>query len=77
MVEGLKGFQTVYPDEMARRRWIIDTLEATARSYGFVEVGTPALERTQLYTDKSGPGIVDELYSFTDKGAGRSASPLS
>ena len=73
MVEGLKGFRTVYPDEMARRRWIIDTLEATARAYGFVEVGTPALERTQLYVDKSGPGIVDELYSFTDKG-GREVS---
>jgi histidyl-tRNA synthetase len=68
MGEGLKGFRTVYPDEMARRRWIIDTLETTARSYGFVEVGTPALERTQLYVDKSGPGIVDELYRFTDKG---------
>jgi histidyl-tRNA synthetase len=31
-------------------------------------VGTPALERTQMYVDKSGEEIVDELYTFTDKG---------
>lgn len=68
MNQPLKGFRDFYPEEMAARREVIDTIESVVRSYGFDEVGTPALERTQLYIDKSGPEIVEELYSFTDKG---------
>ena len=68
MYDRLKGFRDFYPEEMAARRAMIDTLEATARQYGFREVGTPALERTQMYVDKSGEDIVDELYAFTDDG---------
>ncbi len=68
MYDRLKGFRDFFPGEMWARRAVIDTMEATARRYGFREVGTPALERTQLYIDKSGPDIVDELYHFTDHG---------
>lgn len=68
MYDHIKGFRDFYPDEMGARRQIIDTLETVARRYGFREVGTPALERTQLYVDKSGEEIVEELYSFTDQG---------
>ncbi len=68
MYDRLKGFRDFYPREMAARRAMIDTLEATARQYGFREVGTPALERTAMYVEKSGEEIVDELYAFTDDG---------
>src|SRR6056297_2167735 len=68
MYDRLKGFRDFYPEEMGPRRVAMDALEDAARSYGFREVGTPALESTQMYVDKSGPGIVDELYSFTDQG---------
>ncbi len=68
MYDHLKGFRDFYPDEMGARREVIDTLEATARQYGFREIGTPALERTQMYVDKSGEEIVEELYAFEDKG---------
>ncbi|WP_246984481.1 histidine--tRNA ligase [Halorientalis marina] len=68
MYDRLKGFRDFYPDEMGPRRAIIDELEATARQYGFREVGTPAMERTEMYVDKSGEGIVEELYSFEDQG---------
>jgi histidyl-tRNA synthetase len=68
MYDHLKGFRDFYPDEMGARREVIDQLEATARQYGFREVGTPALERQQLYVDKSGEEIVEELYAFTDQG---------
>ncbi|WP_440990286.1 histidine--tRNA ligase [Haloarchaeobius baliensis] len=73
MYEGLKGFRDVYPAEMAAYRAVIDTVEDTARGYGFREISTPALERTEMYVDKSGEEIVDELYAFEDKG-GRSVS---
>jgi histidyl-tRNA synthetase len=68
MYDHLKGFRDFYPDEMGARREVIDQLEATARQYGFREIGTPALERTQMYVDKSGEEIVEELYAFEDKG---------
>jgi len=68
MYDRLKGFRDVYPAEMAARRAVIDTIEATARRYGFREIATPALERTRMYVDKSGEEIVDELYAFTDRG---------
>ena len=68
MYDRLKGFRDFYPDEMTARREVIDTVEQAAARYGFREIGTPTLEATQLYTDKSGDEIVDQLYNFTDQG---------
>ncbi|MFP8955704.1 histidine--tRNA ligase [Natrialbaceae archaeon A-CW3] len=68
MYDRIKGFRDFYPGEMAARRAAIDTLEETARQYGFREIGTPALERAEMWTDKSGDEIVDELYAFEDQG---------
>jgi len=68
MYDRLKGFTDFYPGEMSSRRAIIDTVEGVAAGYGFREIATPALERVALYVDKSGPEIVEELYTFTDKG---------
>ncbi|KDE58304.1 histidyl-tRNA synthetase [Halostagnicola sp. A56] len=68
MYDRIKGFRDVYPDEMAARRQTVDTIEETARQYGFREIETPALERAAMWTDKSGDDIVDELYSFEDQG---------
>ncbi|MFB6074285.1 MAG: histidine--tRNA ligase [Haloarculaceae archaeon] len=68
MYEGLKGFTDFYPDEMAPLRAVVDTIEATARGYGFRETATPALEPAEMWTDKSGEDIVEELYEFEDKG---------
>ncbi|WP_128476643.1 histidine--tRNA ligase [Halorussus pelagicus] len=68
MYDRIKGFRDFYPGEMGARREMFDALESTARQYGFREVGTPALERTQMYVDKSGEEIVEELYSFEDQG---------
>lgn len=68
MYDRIKGFRDFYPGEMNARRTVIDVLEDTAQRYGFREVGTPALERTEMYADKSGAEIVEELYSFTDNG---------
>jgi len=68
MYDRIKGFRDFYPEEMAARRAMFDVLEETARRYGFREVGTPALERTEMYVDKSGEEIVEELYAFTDQG---------
>ena len=71
MYDRIKGFRDVYPEEMAAQRAVIDSIEDVARRYGFREIATPALERTDLYIEKSGEEIVEELYAFEDRG-GRS-----
>ncbi len=68
MYDRIKGFRDFYPGEMAARRETMDVLEDVARRYGFREIGTPALERAELWTDKSGDEIVEELYAFEDQG---------
>ncbi|AWB27980.1 histidine--tRNA ligase [Halococcoides cellulosivorans] len=68
MYDRIKGFRDFYPPEMAARREVIDTVEDAAQRYGFREIGTPALEDAAMYADKSGEEILEELYSFEDKG---------
>jgi len=68
MYERVKGFRDFYPPEMRARRQVMDTLEAAAIRHGFREVGTPAVESVDMYVDKSGEEIVEELYAFEDRG---------
>jgi histidyl-tRNA synthetase len=68
MYDRIKGFRDFYPAEMQARRQVIDTVEGVARGYGFRDIGTPALEPTEMYVDKSGEEIVEELYAFEDRG---------
>ena len=69
--ESLKGFRDFYPDEQAARRQVFDSVRETARDYGFDEVAAPSLEPLALYEVKSGEEIVNETYSFEDKGGRR------
>jgi histidyl-tRNA synthetase len=68
MYDRIKGFRDFYPAEMGARREVMDTVEAVAARYGFREVGTPAVEAAELYADKSGEEILEELYAFEDRG---------
>lgn len=66
-IESLKGFYDRYPEEFAAWREVIDTVEGVAREFGFREVNTPAVERTDLYRVKSGDELLDQTYSFEDR----------
>jgi len=68
MYDRLKGFRDFYPGEMRARRETVDAVEDAARRYGFREIGSPAMERAEMWTDKSGDDIVSELYDFEDQG---------
>jgi histidyl-tRNA synthetase len=68
MYERVKGFRDFYPEEMAARQEVIETVEAAARRYGFREIATPAVEPAEMYADKSGDEILAELYTFEDRG---------
>ncbi len=66
--QALPGFRDFYPDELALRNHIFTTWREVARRYGFQEYDGPPLEPLELYTDKSGAEIVQQLYAFEDKG---------
>lgn len=67
-MQPLPGFRDFLPNDCAVRNYIFDRWREVVRNYGFVEWDGPVLEPTALYTKKSGPEIVAQLFNFTDKG---------
>lgn len=63
-----RGTRDFKPDEMQRRRYVEERIRSTFLSFGYREVQTPTFETLELFTAKSGEEIIDELYSFKDKG---------
>jgi histidyl-tRNA synthetase len=66
--QALPGFRDFFPEEFALRAYLFEAMRRVARRYAFEEYDGPPLEPLELYSDKSGPEIVGQLYAFTDKG---------
>jgi len=64
----VKGTRDFYPEEMAVRNWIIDGWKKVSIRNGFEEYDGPIFEYLQMYTIKSGDEIVEQLFSFKDRG---------
>lgn len=58
------GTRDFYPAELSRLRYIQEAWRRTSINHGFDEIDGPAFEHLDLYTVKSGEGIVSELFSF-------------
>src|SRR5262245_51192494 len=63
-----KGTRDFYPPDMAVRRHVESAWRSVAVNHGFEEIDGPTFEHLDLYTVKSGPGIVSELFSFRRAG---------
>ncbi len=63
-----RGTRDFLPDEMARRRYVENRLRKVAKQWGYGEIKTPTFEHIELFTIKSGEGILGEIYNFKDKG---------
>ncbi len=57
-----KGTRDFYPQDLLRRRYIIDTWRRVSLRHGFEEIDGPTFEDSALYTVKSGEGILNELF---------------
>ena len=66
--KALPGFRDFYPEDLTLRNHIFATWRSVAARYGFEEYDGPPLEALDLYTQKSGDEIVQQLYTFRDKG---------
>lgn len=62
------GTRDFYPAELLRRRYVEKLWRDTSIRHGFAEIDGPTFEHLDLYTVKSGEGIVSELFSFTREG---------
>ena len=54
-------------DEAIQMREIIDRLVFDAIDYGFQEIILPIVEPAEVYTDKMGSEILNQMYTFKDK----------
>jgi len=68
MFERPRGTNDWGPEDMTKRRFVESRFIQRAESFGFREVSTPTFESLDLFTAKSGPAIVRELYAFKDQG---------
>jgi len=63
-----KGTRDFLPEAMAVRRHIEQAWTDASVRHGFEEIDGPMFEHLDLYTVKSGDGIVSELFSFNRAG---------
>ncbi|MCK9580484.1 MAG: histidine--tRNA ligase [Methanoregula sp.] len=68
MLQKPRGTRDFLPDEMEARRAVEWRLREVARRWGYREVCTPEFEDLELFTMRSGEGIIEEMYVFEDKG---------
>ncbi|MCG7843840.1 MAG: histidine--tRNA ligase [Methanomassiliicoccales archaeon] len=68
MIQRPRGTRDFGPEEMEVRRFFEGMMRQEAVLHGFREIATPIFEHTELFTLKSGPGVVEEIYAFQDKG---------
>ncbi len=64
----VKGTRDFYPSDMAVRNWIIDGWKRVSLRNGFEEYDGPIFEYLKMFQIKSGDEIVEQLFSFTDRG---------
>lgn len=62
------GTRDFYPADLAVRRHMESIWREVSTNHGFEEIDGPTFEHLELYTAKSGPGIVSELFSFRRSG---------
>lgn len=67
MIEKVKGFQDLYPEDYFLFSYVTKIIKKTAYSFGFQQYDSAILESTDLYKKKSGNEIMSQLFEFEDK----------
>ncbi len=63
-----RGTRDFLPEETERRGLAKGAMQDVLERWGYREVATPTFEHLELFTIKSGASVVEEIYSFKDKG---------
>lgn len=73
-IQAVKGTNDIGPDDSPRWQFLENTLRSVVASYGYSEIRTPILEKTELFKRAVGEvtDIVEkEMYAFDDLGGDR------
>jgi histidyl-tRNA synthetase len=69
IIQSVKGTRDFYPEQMAIRVWLYNSMREVAESFGYQEYEAPMLESLELYASRSGDELVKEqAFAFTDRG---------
>ncbi len=63
-----RGTRDFLPQEMRKRGLARKAMQEVLERWGYQEVATPTFEHLELFTEKSGESVLEEIYSFQDKG---------
>jgi histidyl-tRNA synthetase len=63
----VRGTRILVGEEVRERRELLNKLIEIALSYNFEEITLPSLEPAELYVDKAGNEILNQMYVFPDK----------
>jgi histidyl-tRNA synthetase len=67
-VQRPRGTRDFLPEETEKRGRAKKAMQDVLERWGYQEIATPTFEHLELFTIKSGASVVEEIYSFTDKG---------
>jgi histidyl-tRNA synthetase len=69
VIQSVKGTRDFYPEQMAVRVWLYNTMRSVSESFGYQEWEAPLIEPLELYAAKSGEELVkQQSYVFKDRG---------
>ena len=63
-----RGTRDFLPDETWKRGLARNAMQNVLTRWNYQEVATPTFEHLELFTLKSGESVLEEIYSFKDKG---------
>ena len=66
-LEPLKGMNDYYPELMSKVNYIFDKWKETCKKYGGEEYEAPIMESADLWLEKSGGELPEQMYTFKDK----------
>ncbi len=69
IIQSLKGTRDFYPEQMALRNHLYDSLNKISNLFGYQEYDGPFLEKVELYAAKSSDELVNQQsFVFADRG---------
>jgi histidyl-tRNA synthetase len=67
-VQRPRGTRDFLPEETEKRGRARLAMQDVLEHWGYQEIATPTFEHLELFTIKSGASVIEEIYSFADKG---------
>jgi len=61
-----RGLRDMLPEQMAARQWLIDTIRGVYESYGFVPLGTPAIEYLDVLSGSAGTEAQESIFEVSN-----------